>query len=397
MTNSRAPFAADVAAIQNIAAVPTILAVVCRTTRMGFAAVARVTENHWVACGVRDTIGFGLQPGDELEVATTICNEIRESGQTVAIDHAARDEAFCGHPTPAQYGFQSYISTPIVMPDGRFFGTLCALDPQPATVNTPETIGMLRLFAELIAFQLDAHERLARGAARLHDEQRNAELREQFIAILGHDLRNPIASIGAGVKLLQRTPLDDQARQIASMMQASVNRMSGLINNVLDFARGRLGGGFQVTPSSEPIEPALQQVVAELRAAHPGRWIETQFAISAPLECDGARVAQLLSNLLANALTHGSHDAPVTVRAATVGDAFELSVANTGDPIPPAVLEKLFQPFERMAAPTNQEGLGLGLYIASEIARAHGGALDVESTPERTVFTFRMPATTDGA
>jgi GAF domain-containing protein len=123
-------FLADIVAVQDIAAVPTILEVVCRLTGMGFAAVARVTEDHWVTCGVRDDIGFGLKPGSELRVETTICHEIRQSGTAVVIDHVAEDAAFRGHPTPAMYGFQSYISVPILLPNGSFFGTLCAIDPR---------------------------------------------------------------------------------------------------------------------------------------------------------------------------------------------------------------------------------------------------------------------------
>ncbi|MEA1834795.1 PAS domain S-box protein [Methylobacterium durans] len=154
-------FQADILAIESIAAVPTILDVVCRTTGMGFAAVARVTEDRWVACQVRDDIAFGLQPGGELKVATTICHEIRQSGTAVVINHVAEDEAYGGHPTPAMYGFQSYISMPIVLPDGTFFGTLCAIDPKPAQLDRPEVVGMFKMFADLIAFHLDAHVRLA--------------------------------------------------------------------------------------------------------------------------------------------------------------------------------------------------------------------------------------------
>ena len=155
----------DVAAVGKIDAVPTILEVVCRTTGLGFSAVARVTEERWVACAVRDEIAFGLQPGGELQVETTICDEIRDSGQLVVIDNVAEDEVFCGHPTPRMYGFQSYISVPIYRPDGRFFGTLCAIDPRPARLNTPETVGMFKLFADLIGFHLDVQERL-RGVRR---------------------------------------------------------------------------------------------------------------------------------------------------------------------------------------------------------------------------------------
>jgi GAF domain-containing protein len=121
-------FSEDLAGIARIEAVPRILEVICRTTGLGFAAVARVTEDRWIACAVRDEIAFGLQPGGELQVETTICNEIRRSGQLVVIDHVAEDPGFCRHPTPELYGFQSYISVPIVLSDGRFFGTLCAID-----------------------------------------------------------------------------------------------------------------------------------------------------------------------------------------------------------------------------------------------------------------------------
>jgi signal transduction histidine kinase len=385
-------FDADIAAVQRTEAVPRILEVVCRTTGMGFAAVARVTEQHWIACAVRDEIEFGLQPGGELSVATTLCNEIRHSGDALAIDHVAEDQAYCGHPTPALYGFQSYISVPIVLADGGFFGTLCAIDPRPARVNTPETIGMFKLFAELIAFHLDAVDRLASSEATLSNERETAELREQFIAVLGHDLRNPLASIDAGATLLLKTPLNEKAQNIVGLMRHSVARMSGLINNLLDFARGRLGGGLPLFRNADaPLEPVLNQVIAELRQSAPDRTIETQFALTEPVNCDRARVAQLFSNILGNALAYGAPSEPIRVQAKTERGMFELSVANAGDPIPPAAVEKLFQPFSRGAVRPNQQGLGLGLYIAAEIARAHGGTLEAESSVEETRFTFRMP------
>ena len=145
----------DVEAVNRIAIVPKLLEVVCRTTGMGFAAVARVTEEKWVVCSVRDEINFGLKPGGELKLETTICNEIRQSGNTVVIDNVSEDEAFRNHHTPAMYGFQSYISMPIMRQDGSFFGTLCAIDPTPHKLNNVETIGMFKLFAELISFHLN--------------------------------------------------------------------------------------------------------------------------------------------------------------------------------------------------------------------------------------------------
>jgi sigma-B regulation protein RsbU (phosphoserine phosphatase) len=137
--------------------------------------------------------------------------------------------------------------------------------------------------------------------------------------------------------------------------------------------------------------PLLDLIVAELRAAWPDRIIETDFTIVQTVSCDRERVAQLFSNLLANAITHGAPDAPITTKAWTHHDFFELYVANSGEPIPPAAIEHLFQPFYRNSLRPTQQGLGLGLYIASMIAQAHGGRLDVTSTPAETRFTFHMP------
>jgi signal transduction histidine kinase len=384
-------FSADIAAVQGISAVPLILEVVCRSTGMGFAAVARVTEQRWICCASRDEIEFGLVPGGELVVETTICHEIRRSHEAVVIDHVAEDAAFCGHHTPAQYGFQSYISMPIVLSDGTFFGTLCAIDPRPARLNTPQTIGMFKLFAELIATHLEAVDRVAASEATLLSERETSELREQFIAVLGHDLRNPLASIAAGTKILAKTRSKDATDEILGLMHTSVARMSALIDNVLDFARGRLGGGIPLRRLPQPLTPVLTQVIAELRASTPERKIEAEFDLTEQVDCDAVRIAQLFSNLLGNSVTHGTAATPVRVRATTTEGAFELSVANSGDPIPADAMERLFQPFHRMSAQDTHQGLGLGLYIASEIARAHDGTIDVTSSPEETRFTFRMP------
>jgi signal transduction histidine kinase len=377
-------------AIAAIDAVPTILEVVCRTTGMGFAAIARVTEDRWIACAVRDEIAFGLKPGGELKVETTICDEIRDHGEPVIIDHVAQDQVYCGHPTPALYGFQSYISIPIRRANGDFFGTLCAIDPRPARLANPETIGMFRLFADLIAFHLDAREQLATSESALLDARQSGELREQFIAVLGHDLRNPLASIEGGARLLEKSALDEKGKAILELMRGSVRRMAGLIDNVLDLARGQLGGGVVLRREAADLAPALIQVIAELRSALPDRAIDVEIAIDRPIACDRGRIAQLFSNLLANALSHGAQGRPVSVRAAIDGDALTLAVANQGDPIPAETRGRLFQPFFRAPGRTDREGLGLGLYIASEIARAHNGRIDVSSTADETRFTFTM-------
>lgn len=384
--------AADVADISRIDAVPAILNLACEITGMGFAAVARVTEHHWVACSVLDKIGFGLQPGGELVVTTTICDEIRRSGQLVTIDHVAEDPAFCTHHTPAQYGLQSYISVPLRLRDGTFFGTLCAIDPEPHRVSSPLIIKSFELWAELIAFHLEAERELATAAAALRDERAAAELREQFIAVLGHDLRSPLAAIGSGTELLKDEALSEGGQDVLQLVAHSAARSIGIVDSVLDFARARLGGGLGITLApATPLRPALLQVIAEQQATHPTRQIVIELPSLPPLPVDPGRLGQLLANLLANALTHGADDAPVRVMARATATDFELAVSNSGPAIDPGLLPHLFAPFFRGRPQVRNQGLGLGLFIAQQIASAHGGTLGVTSVPGETCFCFRMP------
>ena len=226
----------------------------------------------------------------------------------------------------------------------------------------------------------------------LASERAASELREQFIAVLGHDLRNPLASISAGARIIGREAKTEKEHQVVAMLQTTVMRMAGLIDNVLDFARGRLGGGITLDRNNrERLEPVLHQVVDELRMSSPDRQIEEEYFIDRPVDCDRTRIGQLASNLIGNALTHGAANQPVRVRAETVDGQFKLTVANGGEPIPDVARAKLFEPFFRGDVRASRQGLGLGLHIASQIAKAHDGALAVTSTSEQTIFTFTMP------
>ncbi len=124
-----------------------LLEELCGLTGMGFAAVACVTEERWIACQVLDQIDFGMLPGSELDISTTICDDIRKTRRAVVIDHVAEDRNWCTHPTPILYGFQSYASLPLTLKDGSFFGTLCAIDPQPRLLRRPGVIEELERLA----------------------------------------------------------------------------------------------------------------------------------------------------------------------------------------------------------------------------------------------------------
>ena len=373
-----------------------LLELCCSIGGMRFAAVARVDDAHWIACSTVDRLGFGLEPGDELPLDTTLCHEVVGADAEILIDDVESDPHYAMHPCPARYGFRSYVSVPIRLADGTLFGTLCALDPIPSTVRGGGVPELFRLFADLIASYLDADLKLERSESALADERERSRLREELIAVLGHDLRNPLASIDANAQLIDALADDEGTREPANTIMRSVHRMAELIANLLDYARGRLGDGLELERrSSDGLDAQLRQVIDELRIAHPSRHIVTRVDIDDTFVCDPDRVAQLLSNLVGNALLHGSADQPIEIEAVSDAEAFRLSVSNGGDPIPESIRAQLFQPFRR-ATPSDADhgalgGLGLGLHIAHEIALAHRGTLSVESDDWRTRFVFRMP------
>lgn len=236
---------------------------------------------------------------------------------------------------------------------------------------------------------VEAH---VKAEAESKAQREAAVVREQFIAVLGHDLRNPLGAVAAGIRLLKTGRRPDQTEAILRDMGQSVDRASALIDDVLDLARGTLGGGLVTDRDGDAeLTPVLQQVANEIRLIAPEHQIEDRMAIEEPVYCDRERIGQLASNLLANAVTHGWVNQPIRLEAYTKGREFILSVANGGEPIPLDVRASLFQPFFRGQVRPSRNGLGLGLFIASEIAKAHEGTLEVASDEHETCFTLRMP------
>ena len=296
-------------------------------------------------------------------------------------------------------GFFNEVALDLVAADGRKLPVLANAMERRAEdgallftrVTMFQAAERRRYERELVEARAAADTAGAIVKSQLDFEQQTAELREQFIAILGHDLRNPLASIAAAGRMLRKEEQTDRSTKVLDLMQGSVVRMSGLIDNVLDFARARLGGGIVLDRRAEELEPILRQVIEELRYSHLDRRIEVSIELGGPISCDSSRIGQLVSNLLGNALTHGTPDEPVRLSAATLDGRLELWIANGGAPISSDAMTRLFQPFFKGEAGTSQRGLGLGLYIASEIARAHGGAITVSSGDNETRFTFVMP------
>jgi signal transduction histidine kinase len=385
--------ARDILAISQIEAVPTLLEVLCETTGMRFAAVARVTESTWTACMVKDHINFGLTAGSQLDVQTTLCLESKRSNAPIVIDRASSDAAYCNHRTIKLYKIESYVSVPIVLANGRYFGNLCAIDPAPAKVSDAKVLSMFTRFAALIAMALDNQMKRERDQTALRDERAASELREQFIAILGHDLRTPLQAVYATGELLERKLTDPALKGVATRIKTNVRRMSSLIDDVLDFARGRLGGGIGVQIAEvKDVHASLKAVVKEFQDAQPDRQIFADVSVTRTVRCDVRRVQQVASNLIGNALTHGAPGSSVTVTAYADDHDLVLEVWNMGEPIPPESIGKIFEPFWRHSTSANRQGLGLGLHICRQIVRAHGGTLSVTSSKENgTNFIARLP------
>jgi len=391
---SQTDFSSDLQAIGSIDAVPVILSMVKHITGMRFAAVARVTESKWIACAVDDSIDFGLLPGGELVLESTICHEIRQHHQPVIFGHASQHPLFSTHHTPKTYGLESYISIPIIKADGEFFGTLCAIDSVPANLDDPAIEKTLTLFAQLIAMSLDTQGHLHATKTALADANEMGRLREQFIAVLGHDLRTPLSAIRMSADLLESKVEDKRSRTLLSAIRTSSVRMGVLIENILDFARGRLGSGIPVQRKLvDDLQQTLRQTLEEIQVAYPQAKFIDSLEVPAGVYCDPLRISQLLSNLLGNAVTHGSIAEPIVLKAFAEGDEIVISLTNQGTPIPPALMPLLFEPFSRSEAGQRHEGLGLGLYIAGQIANAHNGTLSVTSDRETgTCFVARFPA-----
>jgi signal transduction histidine kinase len=222
----------------------------------------------------------------------------------------------------------------------------------------------------------------------------SAAFRERMLAILAHDLRNPLSSIVALTRLFARKDevAPDVRRAFVQMEQAS-SRMVELIGTLLDFSAVRFGNALPIVRAPLDLHRVASDVLDELRSAAPERALDLRVHGDTQGAWDASRMAQVVSNLVGNALTHGAQHAPVLVEIAGGDRGVTLHVTNRGPVIPPTDMALLFEPFRRgTAAGQRSRGLGLGLYIVQEIVRSHDGQIRVESSLERgTVFTVELP------
>ncbi len=235
------------------------------------------------------------------------------------------------------------------------------------------------------------------GAARAEVDILKAaeEVRELFIGVLAHDLTNPLTAILSTADLiLRRGKLPDVEYKATARIASSAARALRMIDQLLDFTRSRLDGGLPIHRGAADLARICRQMLEETRSAHPERELLLETTGDCSGAWDGDRLAQLVGNLVSNAIDHGDSGTPVRTRAIDEGDIVVLEVSNRGAPIPPDLLPTVFEAFRRRTAGTApSRGLGLGLFIAQQIVHAHGGTIEVESSAKdrTTTFTVRLP------
>jgi len=250
---------------------------------------------------------------------------------------------------------------------------------------------------DLMRFNEAIDQALSESVSRFAEDLDRS--REMFVAILGHDLRQPLNTILMASQFLLETPsLAEPQTTMAARIVRSAERMNAMADDLLDFAQGRLGAGMPIFRQPMDLAQETGHAIDEIRVAHPLQTVILESNGDLHGEWDGARLRQLLSNLLGNATQYGARNGEIHVTLSGSEDRVTLAVHNTGTPIPSAQVHQLFDPFKRLASSGTERrkgtGVGLGLYIAEQIVHAHEGTIVVTSTQsDGTVFTVSLPRT----
>lgn len=429
----------DVRKIGQIPIVPKLLDIVCQVTKMRFAAVARVTEEQWVVCSVIDNIRFGLQPGDELDVKKTICDEIRDSHKIVVSNDAENDPEYKDHPVPKLYGIKSYISVPILTSDGKFFGTLCAFDFEKRDVKNDETIAMFTSFAEIIAYQLEmldlmqdntlalasqkavgkvlqssyntqsldlaqSNRNLAESTTLVLEQQKELEgnqrsLRlmadeiDSFSYISSHDLQEPLRKIQMISKMIHddgSNSLSIKSAENLLKIDRAAERMRMLINDLLTFNTNSKGKNKFVHTD---LRALVDQLVSEMDDEFSRSKAQIEISGHCELFAIPFQIRQAIYNLLSNSIKFSKSSVAPRITV-TIGKEmpptesgqsdlpFEnygyISVEDNGIGFNMQFKEKIFQIFEQLNDVPANKSTGIGLAIVRRVVDNHTGIISVQ-------------------
>lgn len=400
----------DLEAIKQIAIVPTMLDVVCRITGMGFAAVARVTDDRWLACSVKDNVNFGLAEGGELKVETTICNEIRDSRKEVVFEHASQNEQFRDHHTPKMYGLESYISFPIILKNGDFFGTLCAIDSKPASVNRPEVLGMFKLFSELISFHLQSIDLVNRSqnaitesSKKINDTTTENQLYKQ---ISGHNIQEQVRKISLFSDVLTGdTNAEDmpKIKKTAARIHAISKELSSMVGYVNKYSTiNNTNEAYEIVNLNDLLQEVETDLSAELKAQN----ITLQYNELPLLQGIRLQLKELFFYLLTHALVFSNEQisASVKVYMGNLKDEdvkgllpqeeglnyCEIIVEEKGIGVDDYQLENVFDIFLHLSEKKASQKYGAGLAYCRKIVQNHNGIITAQHLPNNTGVAFHI-------
>jgi signal transduction histidine kinase len=402
MPNTDQSLLRDLEIIQRIPIVPTILEVICQTTGMGFAAVARVTDSRWLACSVRDEINFGLKPGGELPLDTTLCNEVKDKGAEIVIDNVSEDETYAAHHTPKLYGLQSYIAYPITLKNGKFFGTLCAIDPRPANLKEAKIAKMFSLFADLLSFHIQSLDLMEKSQQDLENASRDLtyarEENLQYQHISAHTLREPLRKILIyGDMLVNAIPADVPAsyNEVVLKIRRFARDLDRKVNAVADIARLRGAAEDSATVDLNIVARAAADEIKNKFSQHFNINIETLPVIQGYPGLLGVLFYHLFHNAVQFAKP--GTEASVTVAAQSIGDDVSITVIDQGVGIEEYRLKSIFNFFEHSGGSDRYASLGTGLSSARRIVHLHKGQISAScSAGVGTVFTILLPVKSSG-
>lgn len=250
-------------------------------------------------------------------------------------------------------------------------------------------------YRELVRFNEAIDQIFSEGLSRYNERIDNS--RDLFLGTLVHDLRNPLSAVSQSAELLKRLGnLDEKQKMLVGQIGTSATRISKLVSDLIDIVRARLGRGIPIDPKPMDMRTVVEQAVNEAKAAHPDRSITVEATGDLEGDWDSMRMAQVLSNLIGNAIQHGRKTSAISVIAKGDPQEIQLSVHNEGTAIPAGVIATIFDPMTRGKGKKQEESastsLGLGLFIAKEVVEAHGGKINVSSRePEGTTFSVLLP------
>ncbi len=294
--------------------------------------------------------------------------------------------------SPFPEGTRAACALPLLAGDGALIG-LALFGSRAAPQLGPDELLVARVAAERAARALETAELAARLGLAQATARRLSGFHDQVLAIVGHDLRNPLGAVVMSAALLQKKGgLSGWQAKTVDRVRSSALRMSRIIDDLLSYTRTRIGGGIPIARRAADLGEVATKVLEELRAAHPQAVVELSLEGDLRGEWDGDRLEQVISNLVSNAIDHGLDGHPVELALRGAGDEVHVEVHNQGE-VPREVLEHAFEAFHRGPEQTGRKasGLGLGLYIAREIVRRHGGEIAIRCQGGATRIATRLP------